>query len=156
MAQIQKTIEVDVPARTAYDQWTQFEDFPKFMEGVERVVQRDDSMLEWTASVGGQTRTWTAQIVDQTPDVRIAWRATEGTENAGAVLFEPVGTDRTRVALTIDAEPDGAVEMVGVALGFLDRRVEGDLERFKEFVEARREPTGAWRGEIHGARVDPS
>ncbi len=156
MTRISKDIDVDVPARIAYDQWTQFEDFPRFMEGVDQVVQHGDRYLDWTATIGGQTRHWTAEIVDQTPDVRVAWKATEGTENAGAVLFLPLGPDRTRVSLTIDAEPEGPVETAGAALGFLDRRVEGDLERFKTFIEDRREPTGAWRGEIHGSKVEPA
>ena len=154
MTRIKKSIEVDVPDRIAYEQWTQFEEFPKFMEGIDRVVQRDDQFLDWTATIGGQTRSWTAEIVDQTPDVRIAWKAVDGAENAGVVLFEPLGPERTRVNLTIDAEPDGPVDTAGTALGFLDRRIQGDLERFKTFIEERREPTGAWRGEIHGARVE--
>jgi uncharacterized membrane protein len=156
MTHIEKTIDVDVPARTAYDQWTQFEEFPEFMEGVDRVSQRDDKFLDWTATVGGQTRSWTAEITDQTPGKSIAWMATGGTKNAGAVTFQEMGPSQTRVALTIDAEPEGSVEGVGVALGFLDRRVEGDLERFKEFIEERQQPTGAWTGEIHGSSVDPS
>jgi uncharacterized membrane protein len=154
MARVEKSIEVDVPVRTAYDQWTQFEEFPEFMEGVERVVQRGDKFLDWTATVGGQTRRWTAEIVDQTPDVRVAWRAIEGTKNAGAVLFGPIGPDRTVVSLKLDADPDGPLETAGTGLGFLDRRVEGDLDRFKRFIEERRRPTGAWRGEIHGAEVE--
>lgn len=156
MATIKKSIEVDLPLDRVYDQWTQFEDFPEFMEGVERVVQRNDKYLDWTATVGGQTRRWTAEIVDQTPGQRIAWKSIDGAANAGAVLFEPIGDARTKVDLTIDAEPDGPVDQAGVALGFLDRRVEGDLARFKAFIEARREPTGAWTGEIHGARVQGS
>ena len=156
MSRFEETIVVDVPVRVAYDQWTQFEDFPRFMEGVERVTQRDDRHLDWTASIGGQTRSWTAEIVEQTPDVRIAWRAIEGTANAGAVLFQPLGPDRTLVHLTIEAEPEGAVETAGTSLGILDHRVEGDLERFKAFIEERRQPTGAWRGAIHGSRVDPA
>jgi uncharacterized membrane protein len=155
MARVEKTIEVDVPVGVAYDQWTQFEDFPEFMDGVKRVVQRGDKFLDWTASVGGQTRQWTAEIVDQTPNTRIAWKATQGTSNAGAVLFEALGSQRTRVELTIDADPEGPIESAGVGLGFLDRRVEGDLERFKTFIEGVREPTGAWTGEIHGTSVDP-
>lgn len=156
MARIQKSIEVGVPIRIAYDQWTQFEEFPEFMEGVDSVVQRDDQFLDWTATVGGQTRSWTAKIVDQTPNVRIAWKAVEGAENAGAVLFTQLGPDRTRIDLTIDAEPEGPVETAGTALGFLDRRVEGDLDRFKTFIEDRRQPTGAWTGQIHGSDVTPS
>jgi uncharacterized membrane protein len=154
MARVKKTIEVDVPVRVAYDQWTQFEDFPEFMDGIERVVQVDDRILDWTATVGGQTRSWRAEIVDQTPDKRIAWKATEGTSNAGAVVFEALGTERTQVELTLEADPDGPVDTAGVALGFLDRRVDGDLGRFKTYIEARREPTGAWTGEIHGTSVE--
>ncbi|MGH2465158.1 MAG: SRPBCC family protein [Candidatus Limnocylindrales bacterium] len=154
MAEVKKSIEVEVPAQVAYDQWTQFEDFPQFMDGVKQVIQRDDRYLDWTAEVGGQTRQWTAEIVDQTPGERIAWKASEGTGNAGAVLFEPLGADRTKVDLTIEADPEGPLEDAGVALGFLDRRVDGDLQRFKTFIEKRREPTGAWTGAIHGSRVD--
>lgn len=154
MTQITKTIEVDVPVRVAYDQWTQFEEFPRFMEGVDRVVQRDDRFLDWTATVGGQTRHWTAKIVDQTPDVRIAWKAIEGTDNSGAVIFEPLGPERTLVDLTVVAAPTGPVETAGTALGFLDRRIEGDLRRFKSFIEQRGQPTGSWSGEIHGTHVE--
>jgi uncharacterized membrane protein len=153
MPRFEETIEVDVPVRVAYDQWTQFEQFPQFMEGVERVVQRDDKMLDWTAKVAGQRKEWTAEITDQTPDVRIAWKSVSGDENGGAVLFEPLAADRTKVILRMDADPEGPVETVGANLGFLERRVKGDLERFKAFIESRRVPTGAWRGEIHGDRV---
>jgi len=156
MTRIQKSIEVGVPITIAYGQWTQFEEFPAFMEGIDTVVQRHDQFLDWTASVGGQTQTWTAKIVDQTPNVRIAWKAVEGAENAGAVLFTELGPDRTRVDLTIDAEPEGAVETAGTALGFLDRRIAGDLERFKSFIEERGQPTGAWKGKIHGSSVTRS
>jgi uncharacterized membrane protein len=153
MPRFEDSIEVDVPVRIAYDQWTQFEDFPMFMEGVKRVVQRDDKTLDWTAEIAGQRKEWTATITDQTPDTRIAWKSIAGDQNAGAVLFEPLGSDRTRVTLKLDADPEGPVETAGANLGFLERRVKGDLGRFKEFVEARRVPTGAWRGEIHGDRV---
>lgn len=156
MTRIQKSIEVGVPISSAYGQWTQFEEFPAFMEGVDSVVQRDDQFLDWTATIGGQTRSWSAKIVDQTPNVRIAWKAVEGAENAGAVLFTELGPDRTRVDLTLDVEPEGAVETAGTALGFLDRRIAGDLERFKSFIETRGQPTGAWEGEIHGASVTRS
>lgn len=156
MARIEKSIEVEVPVGTAYGQWTQFEEFPEFMEGVDSVEQVDDQHLRWTATVAGQTRSWTARIVDQTPDVRIAWKALEGAENAGAVLFSPVGPDRTRIELTIDAEPEGPVETAGTALGFLDRRIAGDLDRFKAFIENRGVATGAWTGEIHGSDVTPA
>jgi uncharacterized membrane protein len=158
MSRVEHELEVDVPARVAYDQWTQFESFPHFMDGVKRVVQLDDKHLEWTAAIAGVERTWTAEITDQTPDVRIAWRSVDGPKHGGAVLFEPLGPERTRVRLAIEAEPDDAVEKVGDALGFLDRQVAGDLERFRDFIEARGTPTGAWRGEIHGEEVrdDPA
>ena len=153
MARIEKTIEVAVPISVAYDQWTQFEDFPKFMDGVQRVQQLDDRRLAWTAEVGGSTRHWTADIIDQIPDTRIAWRSTSGAQNDGAVDFRAISVDKTRLDLVIEADPDGPLETVGSALGFLDRRVEGDLVRFKEFIEARQAPTGAWTGEIHGGPV---
>ncbi len=153
MPRFEASIDVDVPVRLVYDQWTQFEEFPRFMEGVQRVVQRDDKTLDWTAEVAGQRKEWTAEITDQTPDTRVAWKSVGGDENAGAVLFESLDGDRTRVTLKLDADPEGLVETVGANLGFLERRVKGDLERFKAFIESRRVPTGAWRGEIHGDRV---
>ena len=155
MPRFEDTIDVDVPVRVAYDQWTQFEEFPKFMEGVEQVVQRDDKTLDWTATIAGQRTDWTAEITDQTPDERVAWKSVSGEENAGAVLFEHLEPDRTRITFIIDAKPDGVVETIGANLGLLERRVKGDLERFKEFIESRRVPTGAWRGEIHGDEVRP-
>lgn len=155
MSRIEESTTVAVPVRVAYDQWTQFEDFPLFMEGVERVEQLDDKRLRWKASVAGQEKEWLAEIVDQTPDQRIAWKSTEGAENAGAVLFRPVGPNETEVTLRIDADPDGAVETAGDALGFLQRRVHGDLERFKEHVERHGGNGNGWRGEIHGDVVTP-
>ncbi|MEO7117597.1 MAG: SRPBCC family protein [Candidatus Limnocylindrales bacterium] len=153
MSRVEQTIDVDVPVRVAYDQWTQFEEFPEFMEAVQRVTQQDDQMLEWEAKVAGQTRTWTAKIVDQTPDTRIAWKSVEGTENAGAVVFESLGSDKTRLKVTIDADPQGVIENIGDAIGLLDHQVKGDLDRFKTFIESRHDATGAWRGEIHGDAV---
>ena len=153
MPRFEDSIEVAVPARIAYDQWTQFEEFPKFMDGVKQVVQRDDRTLDWTAEIAGRSVQWTAIITDQTPPTRIAWKSVTGDENAGAVLFEALGPDRTRVTLKLDADPDGPVETVGARLGFLERRVKGDLQRFKAFIEARAVPTGAWHGEIHGPTV---
>jgi uncharacterized membrane protein len=117
------------------------------------VVQRGDKMLDWTADVAGREKTWTAEIVDQTPFTRIAWKSVSGAENAGAVRFTPAGSDRTRVAVTIEADPEGPIETAGDATGFLERRVKGDLVRFKEFIESRGTPTGAWEGEIHGDEV---
>jgi uncharacterized membrane protein len=137
----------------AYDQWTQFESFPKFMEGIERVVQLDDKTLDWTASVGGRVKHWKAEIIEQRPDEVIAWRATEGARNDGAVRFESLGPDRTRLTSEVDVEPDGFIEKAGDALGVVERRVKGDLERFKDFIESRAQPTGAWRGRIEGGEV---
>jgi uncharacterized membrane protein len=153
MPRFEQTVDVNVPVRTAYDQWTQFETFPSFMEGVESVVQLDDRTLRWTADIAGQQKTWTAEITDQTPDKRVAWSSVYGADNAGAVLFEPLGPDRTRIVLKVDADPEGVVETVGANLGFLERRMKGDLERFKEFIESRGSESGGWRGEIHGQEV---
>jgi uncharacterized membrane protein len=153
MPRFEDSVEVSVPVRVAYDQWTQFEEFPRFMEGVERVVQRDDKTLDWTAEIAGQRKEWTAEITDQTPDTRVAWKSVSGDDNAGAVLFEPLGAGRTRVTLKMDADPEGVIETIGANLGFLERQVKGDLARFKDFVESRGVETGAWRGEIHGDEV---
>lgn len=154
MSRFEESIKVRVPVRAAYDQWTRFEDFPKFMEGVKRVVQLDDKRLAWTASIAGQEKEWQAEIVDQTPDTRIAWKSISGAENAGAVLFEPLGPAETKVILRIDAEPEGALETIGDALGFLERQVHGDLERFKQYVERTDVNASGWRGEIHGDKVE--
>jgi uncharacterized membrane protein len=153
MPRFEDTIEVDVPVSTAYAQWTQFESFPEFMEGVESVVQNDAKTLTWTASVAGQRKEWTAEITDQTPDQRIAWKSTSGADNAGAVLFDSTPEGKTKVTLKMDADPEGIVETVGANLGFLERRVKGDLERFKAFIESRQRPTGEWTGAIHGNEV---
>jgi uncharacterized membrane protein len=154
MPSIKKDIDVNVPVHTAYDQWTQFESFPQFMDGVKEVVQLDEKTLRWRAEVGGKEQEWEAEITEQMPDRHIAWHSTTGTPNAGSVMFESLGTDKTRVSLELAYEPQGTQEKVGDALGVLDRRVDGDLRRFKEFIEQRRTPTGAWRGEIHGGEVE--
>jgi len=148
MAEITEAVDVAVPVRTAYNQWTQFEAFPKFMEGVKSVRQLDDTTLEWTAEIGGKPKTWEAKITEQRPDERIAWTAVEGAHNAGVVTFHRLGEGQSRVTLQLDVEPEGAVETVGTALGVVQRRVKGDMERFKEFVESRGTETGAWRGEV--------
>lgn len=153
MSRFEQQISVDVPVRVAYDRWTRFEDFPSFMDGVESVKQLDDKTLRWTASIAGVSKSWTAEIVDQTPDVRVAWKSIDGADNAGAVLFESEGSDRTTVTLKIDAEPDGVVESLGDSLGFLERRVKGDLDRFKDLVERTDRDVDGWRGEIHGDEV---
>jgi uncharacterized membrane protein len=155
MARIQKDIVVGVPVQVAYDQWTQFESFPKFMEGVKEVVQLDEKTLRWTAQIGPKVEEWEAEITEQVPNKIIAWRSSTGSPNAGTVRFEPAGDGTTRVALEISYEPRDATEKIGDALGVLDRRVAGDLGRFKEFIEKRQVPTGAWRGEIHGGTVEP-
>ena len=148
MAKIEKSIDVHVPVRTAYDQWTQFEEFPRFMEGVEEVRQLDDRRLHWRAKVGGKEEEWDAEITEQLPDERVAWRSTSGAENAGVVTFHHIDANTTRVMLQLEYDPEGVVENVGDALGVVSRRVEGDLKRFKEFIEGRGAETGAWRGEI--------
>ena len=156
MAQVEKSIEVDVPVRTAYDQWTQFEEFPRFMDAVLEVRQLDDKRLHWRASVAGKEESWDAEITEQTPDQVIAWQSTSGKENSGVVRFAPLGPDRTRVSVVIGYDPEGIVETVGDKLGFASSRVEGDLKRFKEFIEQRGQETGAWRGEIHQGSVENS
>ena len=148
MSKIEKSIDVNVPVRTAYDQWTQFEEFPNFMEGVESVHQLDDRRLHWRAEIFGKMVEWTAEITEQIPDTKIAWRSTSGAPNAGAVAFFRLSDDRCRVTLLIDYEPQGVLETVGDWLGMLSRRVEGDLERFEKFIEERGVETGAWRGSI--------
>jgi len=153
MSRIERQIVVNAPIEDVYAQWTQFETFPEFMEGVDRVVQVDDQTLTWWATVAGRQKTWNARIVDQTPNVRIAWRSTEGAQNDGAVLFSPAPDDGTEIRLVVDVEPDGIIEEVGDRTGIIDRRIGGDLERFKTFVEERGRPTGSWDGEIHGNEV---
>ncbi|HEX3177417.1 MAG TPA: SRPBCC family protein [Methylomirabilota bacterium] len=154
MATIEQSIDVDVPVRTAYNQWTQFEEFPRFMEGVEQVRQLDDKRLHWRAKVAGKVKEWDAEITEQTPDQRIAWTSRSGAWNAGVVTFHKLDDNRTRVMLQIDYDPQGVVENVGDAVGFVGMRVKGDLQRFKDFVESRGRETGAWRGEIKEGRVE--
>jgi uncharacterized membrane protein len=148
MARIEETIDVNVPVSTAYNQWTQFEEFPRFMEGIDRVQRLDDKHLLWSAEIGGQKEEWKAEITEQHPDHRVAWKAIEGRENAGVVTFHRLDENTTRVAVQMDWEPDGAVQSAGAAIGADSRRVKGDLERFKEMIESRGGETGAWRGEI--------
>ena len=152
MSEILEAIDVDVPVRTAYDQWTQFETFPSFMEGVKSVRQLDDRTLEWKADVAGREKTWTARITEQTPDQRIAWTATEGAHNAGVVTFHRLDEGRSRVTLQLDVDPERPIENIGDALGLVKGRVKGDMERFKKFIEARPAETGAWRGEVEQSK----
>ena len=148
MPSIEKSIEVRVPVHTAYNQWTQFEEFPRFMEGVQEVRQLDDTHLHWRASVGGKETEWDAVITEQIPDERIAWTNTSGARNAGVITFHKLDPQTTKLMLQVDYDPEGAVENIGSALGMVGRRIEGDLERFKEYIESRGAETGAWRGEV--------
>jgi uncharacterized membrane protein len=153
MSRVDAAIEVNVPVSTAYNQWTQFEEFPRFMEGVKEVRQLDDRTLEWHAEIGGNDETWRAEITEQEPDQRIAWRSIEGSRNAGVVTFHRIEDNTTRIMLQLDYEPEGVVEELGGALGLPERRVEGDLERFKEFIESRGVESGAWRGRVEQTQV---
>jgi uncharacterized membrane protein len=148
VSRIIEEIEVAVPTRVAYDQWTQFESFPRFMSGIDRVIQVDEKTLEWTATIAGVVKHWRAVIVEQEPDQVVAWQSIEGAHNDGAVRFEALGPDRTMVSLTLDVEPEGFVETAADALGVVERRVRGDLGRFRDLIEARGLATGAWRGRV--------
>jgi uncharacterized membrane protein len=151
MATIERSIDVHAPLSTVYNQWTQFEEFPKFMEGVESVTQLDDRRLHWVVNLGGQRREWDAEIAEQIPDERIAWTTRTGTGNAGVVTFHRLSDDETRVMVQLEVYPEGAIERAGEALGSIDRGVKGDLQRFRDFIESRGEESGAWRGEIRRA-----
>lgn len=148
MSTVEKSIEVELPVSTVYNQWTQFEEFPQFMEGVEQVTQLDDTRLHWVAEIAGARREWDAEIVEQKPDQRVAWRSIDGTGNGGIVTFQPTGTAATRVSLQMEFEPEGFAETVGDKLGFIAKQAEGDLKRFKSFMESRGSETGAWRGRV--------
>ena len=145
---VEQTIQVDVPIGTAYNQWTQFEDFPRFMKGIEEIRQVDDRTVHWVAEFGGERHEWDAEITEQAPEERVAWRNVDGKDNAGVVTFHKIDNDTTRVAVQMDWAPEGLKEKIGAALGADDRRVKGDLERFKEFIESRGSETGAWGGEV--------
>ena len=148
MTTIEESIEVKVPIRTAYDQWTQFEEFPRFMAGVESVTQLDDTHLHWVADIGGIKREWDAEITEQHPDERVAWKATDGADNAGAVTFHRLDDTTTKVMLQLDFDPEGFVEQVGDKLGVVKSQTQADLDRFKEFIEERGTETGGWRGDV--------
>lgn len=149
-----KSIDVAVPVRTVYDQWTQFESFPEFMNGVEQIVQVDDTTTHWVTSIGGVRREFDAKITEQQPDERIAWRALNGPAQAGVVTFHRLSPDTTRVHLQLELEPQGVAERVGSVLGPVGGRLQGDLDRFKEFIEARGEQTGGWRGTVEPSPQD--
>jgi uncharacterized membrane protein len=153
MSTVEQSIDVDVPVRVAYDQWTQFESFPAFMDGVEEVRQIDDTHLHWRAKVSGKEVEWDAVITEQLPDERVAWKATDGKANAGVVTFHRLSDDSSRIMVQIEHESDGVMEKVGSALGADTHQVKNSLERFKELVERRGQASGAWRGKVEGGQV---
>jgi uncharacterized membrane protein len=157
MERIEKTVEVDCPLRTVYNQWTQFEEFPRFMDGVKHVKQLDDTHVHWRAELWGKEKEWDAEITEQVPDERISWKSVSGdAPNAGTVRFEPLGENRTRVRLVMAYEPLGVVESVGDALGIMSASVQSSVRNFKKYVEERRTEDGAWRGTITDSSVDPT
>ena len=148
MSTIEKSVEVEVPVKTAYNQWTQFESFPEFMDGVEQITQVTDTLVHWRTKIAGVEREFDAEITEQHPDERIAWRSIDGPRQAGVVTFHRLSDDRSKVMLQMDYEPEGLVEKVGDAVGLVEKRVSGDLQRFKTFIESRGLESGAWRGEV--------
>ncbi|GIF13178.1 SRPBCC family protein [Actinoplanes teichomyceticus] len=149
MSTVTEFVDVNVPVRTCYNQWTQFEEFPRFMEGVEQIQQLDDTHTHWKTNIAGVTREFDAEITEQLPDERVAWKATQGEKQAGVVTFHRLDDTHTRVTVQLDYDPQGLVETAGDKLGIVDRRIKGDLQRFKEFIESRGGiPTGAWRGQV--------
>jgi uncharacterized membrane protein len=150
MAEVHESIDVNVPISTAYNQWTQFQEFPQFMENVESVTQIDDSHLRWVAEIGGKKHEWEAEIVRQEPDHVIAWRSVDGKGTSGEVKFDALGSDRTNVDVTMSWEPEGMMESLGAKIGADSMGVKKDLENFKDLIEGRGVESGAWRGEIVG------
>jgi uncharacterized membrane protein len=148
MSTVEESIEVAVPVTTAYNQWTQFESFPQFMEGVERIEQTSDTMTRWVTKIGGVERTFDAAITEQLPDERVAWTSVDEPRQAGVVTFHRLSPEATKVMVQMDFEPEGLVETAGDKLGIVKHRVKGDLERFKDFIEGRGQETGGWRGEV--------
>ena len=148
MERIEKSIEVHQPVHTVYNQWTQFEEFPRFMSGVKEVRQLDDTHVHWHAEVFGKDKEWDAEITEQHPDHRVAWNAVGGKGNAGVVTFHRVADNQTRIMVQLDWEPEGVTEQIGATLGMDSRRVQGDLKRFKELIESRGSESGAWRGDV--------
>jgi uncharacterized membrane protein len=145
---IEESVEIEVPLSTAYNQWTQFESFPRFMEGVERVEQKNDTRLHWVAEIGGKRREWDAEITEQHPDHRIAWKAVDAEGPNGVVTFHRLDDGHTKVMLQMEYEPEGATESIGSFVGLDSRRVKADLDAFKEFIEGRSHETGGWRGDV--------
>lgn len=152
MATIEKSIDVGVPVSVAYDQWTQFEQFPQFMTGVLEVRQLDDSHVRWVADIEGERKEWDAEIVEQEPDRVVAWRSVGGAANSGRVEFEPIDAG-TRVSVEMEYDPEGLKESIGALIGLDGRQVEDDLERFRDLVEARETTTDGWRGTIDSGEV---
>lgn len=148
MGEVTHSVDVDVDVRTVYNQWTQFEEFPRFMEGVEKVEQLDDRNLRWHVDIAGVDREFEAEITEQAPDQRVAWRSRSGVEHGGVVTFHALNDAQTRVTLQMDLEPEGVVEQIGDKMGLVSARVKGDLERFKDFIEGRGTANGGWRGEV--------
>jgi uncharacterized membrane protein len=153
MERVEKIVEVDQPLRTVYNQWTQFEEFPRFMTGVREVRQLDPTHVHWRAALWGQEEEWDAEITEQDPDQRISWKSISGPFNAGTVRFEPLGPDRTRVRLVMAYRPGGTVENLGDAVGMFGARVQTTVDEFKKFIEARGRETGAWRGKVDDSRA---
>jgi uncharacterized membrane protein len=148
MSTIEESVDVDVPIATAYGQWTQFEEFPKFMDGVESITQLDETHLHWVARIDGVRREWDAEITEQHPELRIAWKATSGASNAGVVTFHRIDDDKTRVMLQLEVDPEGALEKAGDMLGVVKRQAVGDLGRFKTFIEEKGAASGSWIGDV--------
>jgi uncharacterized membrane protein len=149
VANVEKSIDVDVPIRVAYDQWTQFESFPEFMDGVESITQTGDRQTHWVTKIGGVEREFDAEITEQHPDERVAWKSTSGdTHHAGVVTFHKITDTTTRIMIQLDWEPKGIVEKVGAAVGVDDHQISADAKRFKAFIESRGTETGAWRGDV--------
>jgi len=142
------SVDVNRPIRVVYDQWTQFEDFPRFMEGVERIDQRDDTHLHWVIKIAGIEREFDATVTEQHPEERVAWKSDSGPDHAGVVTFHRLDDENTRVTTQMDVDPEGFVENVADKVGILKARVKGDLDRFKDFIESKPAPTGEWRGDV--------
>jgi len=148
MSTVVESVDVAVPVRTAYDQWTQFEEFPQFMEGVQEIRQVNDTLTHWVVEIGGVRREFDAKITEQHPDERVSWTSVDGPKHAGVVTFHRLDAGHTRVTAQMDVDPEGFVETVADKTGMLDRRIKGDMRRFQEFIESRGNETGGWRGDI--------
>jgi len=155
MAHVSETIQVRCPVGEVYNQWTQFEEFPRFMSGIEQVTQTDDTHLRWKANIAGRSAEWDAEITEQVPDQVIAWRAVEGATNRGRVEFQG-DNDQTQISLEMDVEPEGKVERAADMMGVLQQQVRQDLNRFKQLIESRGEASGGWRGEVRDGEAQPS